>query len=327
MKLSIKLAVTALAAAGLLAPGSAMAGKSHLVKLYKIEQHVDLEGQDDTYNVACVGTDIAMDGMWRVDDVEQDNDFVWTPTTGNSQFDVLRAVRAVEVRPNGDSSYDFRFTPESGGDVSMKLFVTCLGRKTESIQGHTHDFQLDSSASSTITDPVFTYTSTPDCDANEILVRPGFRVNVGDADLMVSRPVNRSHQAWHWRWENASPGFSATQYWSCLRMRSDVTNAHRHRLVKLFQTNDSTAPFNSTKDSSPPLVKKNAAAEVQLHCGEHYKGLVGGWDVFNVPGHNFLWYLGMDPRIKTRAFRFINAHTTNDYKAHVYLLCFKDRTT
>ena len=331
MKLTIKLAVAALAATALLAPSTAMAGKSHLLKLYKVEKHVDLEGQDFEYNVECKGTDLALDGMWRVDDVEQDNDYSFPSfSTGNPAWDVLRAVRPVEVESDGDSSYDFEFIPESGGDVQLKLIVTCLGRTAETIGGHTHTWTL------THHGPVMADDAAPanrvrtgSC-ASGILVQPGFDVEAGDADLVTSRPANLTGTTWQWRWDfvGASP-FQAEHTWSCLNLKSGSggSPAHVHRIVRQLRTNDPAAPYNSTLASSPPAVKKESTAEVQMHCGEHYKGMVGGWDVGpGSPGYGFLWYLGMDPRIKSRAYRFINTHNA-DLRANLYLVCFKDKTT
>lgn len=358
MKPTIKLATSALALVALLAPSSALAGRSHHLKLYKVEMHVDLEGQDDTYTVECRNNDLALDGMWRIDDVEQDNDYAWTPSTGNPQFDVRRAVRPVQVRNNGDSAYDFKFTPESGGDVSMKLFITCLGEKTESVNGHTHKFTITGGGSDNVVagnpiDPLITQltaqygdSTSASCGVNQVLVQPGFNVTAGDADLVTSRPLNRNARDWEWQWVTATPTFAATHTWRCLNLRSDTElpvslNPHRHRIVKQFRTNDPVAPYNGgSTPSTPPFVKKNAIAEVQLHCGEHYKGMVGGWHVgpgtphdgggpytSPNPGYGYLWFLGMDPRIKTRAFRFINADPMNDWRADLYLVCFKDRTT
>lgn len=360
MNRTIKLAIAATSALALLAPSSALAGRSHHLKLYKVEMHVDLEGQDDTYTVECRNNDLALDGMWRIDDVEQDNDYTWVPSTGNPQFDVRRAVRPVQVRNNGDSAYDFKFTPESGGDVSMKLFVTCLGEKTESVNGHTHKFTITGGGTDTVVVGTLTQqyadSTSASCGVNQVVVQPSFDVTGGDADLVTSRPITKLARDWEWQWVTATPGFAATHTWRCLNMRSNTelpasSNPHRHRIVKQFKTNDPAQPYNAhlvNDASSPSMVKKNSIAEVQLHCGEHYKGLVGGWHVgpgtphddadgpggaagvpysLPNPGYGYLWFLGMDPRIKTRAFRFINAHLVNDYRADLYLVCFKDRTT
>ena len=58
---------------------------------------------------------------------------------------------------------------------------------------------------------------------------------------------------------------------------------------------------------------------------EHYKGLVHAFDT-TPPFAVNLWFFGMDPRIKTRAYRFYNADPLNPIGVWTGLTCFKDRT-
>ncbi len=98
--------VAALAALALPAGALAADGhKSHVLKLYKVEQHVDLEGEDGTYVVTCPDGDYALDGMWRIDNVEQDNDF------GGSLLDLWTTVRPVSMQSTGVDQFTFKFTP------------------------------------------------------------------------------------------------------------------------------------------------------------------------------------------------------------------------
>jgi hypothetical protein len=55
--------------------------------------------------------------------------------------------------------------------------------------------------------------------------------------------------------------------------------------------------------------------------------MIGAWDFGSFYGYKKLWYLGMDPRPKTRAFKILNADLSNDYNADFGLVCFKDKTT
>jgi hypothetical protein len=333
MKLTSKLAAAAMVAAALVAPSSALAGKSHHLKLYKVEMHVDIEGQDDTYNVACKNGDLALDGMWRVDTVEQDNDYVydgpgatWSTTfdpPDHADWDVLRSVRPIYVVRNGPSSYDFRFVPEAGGDVAMKLFITCLGEKTESIGGHTHTFAFgpgNGSSPVSFASPTFT---SPACPSGSIVAQPSFSITAGDADLQASYP-NPTATTWTWKFANATASFTGAVSWSCLPLKSSNPSSgpnHKHRIVKnlakIFTPNDA--------------IKKTSVGEKQAICGEHYKGMIGGWDITAGPNpwqfrHLHLFYLGMDPRIKSRAFKFINKDSVQQ-SPDLYLVCFKDRTT
>src|SRR4051794_7181082 len=328
MRMIVLGAIAALAAMAL--PSSASA-KAHLLKLYKVEKHVDLTGQDDIYTVTCPDGDLALDGMWRIDNVDQDNDYTYDPfPTGNPGFDVLRSVRPTMSRATSDSSFDFSFTPLSGGDVQIKLWVTCLGKKT-SPNGHFVTWDIVPGGSTSVDDTAMlgSGTATGACP-NGIVVQPGFQVMAGDADLVTSRPTSPADTTWQWRWDfvGVSP-FQANLYWNCLDLRSNpAPDGHRHRIVKQFRSNDPGAPYNSTISSSPPLILHHAVREATLHCGDHYKGMIGGWNHgFGHAGYGFLWYLGMDPRIKSRSFKWINAHGVNDYRPDLYLVCFKDKTT
>ena len=66
--------------------------------------------------------------------------------------------------------------------------------------------------------------------------------------------------------------------------------------------------------------------ERQSHCGEHYKGMLHAFDTSPADAP-FLHFFGMDPRIKTRAYRFHNADPLNPRGVWTGLTCFKDRTT
>ena len=324
----------AIAALAAMAMPSAASAKAHLLKLYKVEKHVDLTGQDDVYTVSCNGTDLALDGMWRIDNVDQDNDFVYAPfPTGSPRFDVQRSVRPVEARPTSDSDYEFAFTPTSGGDVQIKLWVTCLGRQT-SPNGHFVTWSISNQATFSADDAGNQDVTSSSCPTGYIVVQPGFQVTQGDADLVTSRPSTKADSAWQWRWDYvAGSPFQADLFRSCLDLRSGPSNQappaqHHHRIVKHFRSNDPNLPWSGTAVSSPATVKKNSISEVTLHCGDLYKGMVGGWDHgFGSPGYGKLWYMGMDPRIKSRSFKWINIDPVNDYRANLYLVCFKDKTT
>ena len=45
----------ALAVAALAGPSSALAGSSHLLKTYKVEKHLDIQGEDGSYVIKCKG--------------------------------------------------------------------------------------------------------------------------------------------------------------------------------------------------------------------------------------------------------------------------------
>jgi hypothetical protein len=328
----------AIALGALALPSSALAGQSHLLKLYKVEKHVDLQGQDDTYTVTCPNNDLALQGMWRVDDVEQDNDFFdpgpggsWGTTSppasnDHADWDVLRSVRPVEVQASSDSSYDFQFTPLSGGDAQLKLWVTCLGHDAESVSGHTVSWQITnpfSSGTVTVSNPSAASSQTSaTCPSGFVSVQPGFSITEGDADL-TRFESSTGDRVWNWQfdnvqWDPVSNNFKYAVSSACLELRSSTASsgpAHRHRIVK--KTANKFAPSN---------ILTNRVSEVQAQCGELYKGMLGGW---NYHAHfNDLYFLGMDPRIKIRAFKFISRNGYGPTTASIVsLLCFKDKTS
>lgn len=325
-----RLIAGALAALGALAlPASALAGhKAHLLKLYKVEQHVDLEGEDGIYTVSCPNGDYALDGMWRIDDVEQDNDF------GGTLLDLFHTVRPVQAKSVATDTYQFKFTPLSGGDVQIKLWVTCVDQNTSGHQWTITPAVAAPNTTSTVdTTGVGPYAfddaatkATATCPAGQIVVAPGFDVTSGsggNGDLVVSKP-DASDSTWTWKWaamDSGASGIKVTHSWRCLTLKSQAYQSHTHRIVKQVRSQTDTIPANVT-------------SETRLSCGELYKGLIGGWDLSGTAnGHggtahvfDYVWYLGMDPRIKTRAFKWAN----NDSIAQpvdTYLVCFKDKTT
>jgi hypothetical protein len=321
-------AITMVALGTLGLPASAMAGKSHHLKLYKVEQHIDIEGDLD-YTISCNPGDIATDGMWRIDDVSQDNEFdtlgQWTQTV---------AIKSTTVAAN-EQDYVFRFLPIAGGDVQGKLWVTCLENPVTG-NGHTHHFNTRriTSTQTAITAPTTSqsYTVGPGSGGGDhvagycpkgtyVPIAPGFDLTTTDGYGYVQKnwdATTGTDVAWEWKFNVASAGpatdaFTAKLSYRCLELRSDLGGvpAHRHRIVQQYKS----------KSSLPVLRRTFRTHEVQ--CGEHYKGMVGEWWVSDY----HLYYLGMDPRIKARAFKFVNPEFLNDYTVDLKLSCFKDRTT
>lgn len=356
------LLITAAAFAAFGAPSTALAGKSHQLSPYKVEAHVDLEGEDAGYTLSCPSSDIAIDGMWRIDNVDQDNDWEdpnpllaahWAPTTdtppgiGTSPDLVIRKA----VRPMGayaDSSnvskYHFEFTPLAGADVQIKLWVICLPNPLTGF-GHTNtwqfttpnDTQLTAASPSTIAPTANTAVTTGTCPAKTILIQPGYKTAFTDHHLVYSRPIPTSWNGRSWGWtvydDDGGTVNNATVTWRCLDVKSSAASngPHTHKLV-----------FNKKETQSdgtglnPPKFPGQHMGERQQDCGEQYKALLGGWDITEafvaavaapvVPHHMAMYFLGMDPRIKTRAFKFVNLDNVAK-DVTVAVVCFKDRTT
>lgn len=351
------------------APSTALAGKSHFVNPYKVEQHVELEGEDAEYVVSCKGNDIAVDGMWRIDNVDQDNDWedqdpalaaFWAWPAGSSSIGtspdltIRKAIRPMAVYADGTDTakYHFKFTPLAGADTQIKLFVICVTNPLAPIGGHTHNWQFTTvPAQQTATAPALTQTTDPatapvtvtaTCPAKTIVVEPGFETTSTSNHIVYSRPLPSgptwTGKQWGWKaWDDGVVAPAVVKYtWRCLDVKSSGPSSgptHKHSLV--FNKKETT--WDNTGTPVNPKIGPQQIAERQSHCGEHYKALLGGWDVTAnwraasagppaYPAHMWIYFLGMDPRIKTRAFKFLN---TDEIPGVVTtaVVCFKDRTT
>lgn len=359
MKRTIKLAVAAFAVTTLAGPPAAHAGAAHLLGSYKVEKHIDIEGEDGTYTVSCPNNDIAIDGMWRIDNVDQDNDFVYDPAPTfprNAASDVLNSLEPVAAYPDSPSvsKWLFKFVATSGGDVQGKLSLFCLPKRPTAVAGHSHDWLPSARKSSNVDEPSGdlvipapgantysngVYTPTPgvsptgsDCAPGEIAIQPGFEWRTPDSYGKPWMRYPTSTSLWrNYKWGFFTPtGGTVRLYWRCLPLLSDynVPLGHRHKLVK-------TPKLTPTPVGA--LIKKNSVTEVQVICGDQYKAAIGVWDfgytgyVWNVPANSYykrLWYLGMDPRPKSRAFKILNTDSV-DIAANPKFgaLCFKTKTT
>lgn len=363
----IRIAALIAAAAALAIPSAALAGKSHQTDVYKVEDHVELEGEDGTYTLSCKPGDVAVDGMWRVDNVDQDNDWTdpdgqlasfWGPApTGidtSPDLTIRKAIRPMAAYASSASTYTFQFTPLAGADVQLKLFLTCLPDPVSGA-GHSHTWteggQFSNAASvvAKTSDPQSADT-TAACTGSTILIQPGFETTSTGNHVVASRPTppggppGWNGKRWLWRvWNDGTdPAGTTTLTWRCLAVKSSTggSNNHTHKLV--FNKKETT--WDSSAPAAPALGPKQKG-ERQQHCGEHYKGMLGGWDISGAwrtagsagpvvwPDHMWIYFLGMDPRIKSRAFSLLNLDEISSPTAPpgkpitTSLVCWKDRTT
>lgn len=296
--------------ATVLAAAPAHAASSHLLDLYKVETHVDLQGEDGFYDIACNGTDIAINGMWRIDAVDQDNEF--------SRLTLLSSVYPVSAYPLDDSSYRFQFTPTLGGDVQVKLWLTCLGRKTAP-DTHQHTWSL-STQQATVTQSSFAnvvdVVPPTTCPPDAIAVQPGWQTTTSGALLRPYRSwPTATFRGWHFGFIVDTPPATVTFYLSCLTVRSSSTNGHRHRIVHWWNPN-----FAGSVRALPVTDNRH---DEDLHCGELYKAMLGAWWIDD-PFH--VWFYGMEPRPKTRTFWFGNDGGGSSF-VWIAADCWKVRTT
>ena len=301
-----------LVAAGALAlvPAAASASSStaHDLKLYKVERQVSMSTPDLLTDVACEAGDYALDGMWLVDAVDQPN----SPA----------AIGVPEAYPDGANKalYRFHFTKPFAGQAQLKVFVTCLGSKT-AVDGHQHSFTLsDRRAAPFAGGPGVGAGFQPPantCAPGQIAVSPGYQFGSGGGHIVGSRTSLPSEfdplRSWAMAFWLDAPS-TWTTYFRCLTLSSTSAAGHAHRI--------------KTRFAGHPQAFVNVdpgRTEVRTDCGEREKALVGQFDAFPWFAEQD-WFLGMDPRIKQRAFSFLN---TGGGPMQVWTgaMCFNDRTT
>jgi hypothetical protein len=321
-------------------PSSAFAG--HDLKIYKAEAQVDLASDENAFTVKCDPGDHALDGMWRIDHADQD-DYI-----GPNEL-IRTAVDVVQAAPTADGAYSFTFEKNAIGRAQVKIFVTCLGDKTVG-GGHTHSFPAPPAANPVFTS--FSTTTTPvtgtgatlpvsvtssACGPGTFLVSPGFAFSpsgwtdgtnptdpTGQAGrLYESNYTSTANSTWRWGFDFSSlpSGYTAsvTTTWRCLKLKVNPGSHDKHKLVV-------------KQRSATRTVGPNGVKEVRLDCGSHEKAIVAGFTIDSSstdPNSAFanLWYLGMDPRIKQRAYRFLNRHPSTAFGVLLKAACLNYRTT
>jgi hypothetical protein len=336
-------------------PASAFA--AHDLRIYKMEKQVVLDNDEDVVDLSCLGTDRVLDGMWRVDHADLDEDL--------SDFEnIATAVDVREAYSDSPSNYHFAFVKNAIYRVQLKVFITCIGAKTEEGGKTSHAHALTYSpgyphpgvAQAPYTAPATVAagraTATEDCTAPAgaptgykwILIAPGFQVvptsstpdvGVGRLYRSILTNVNSNSTADSWNWAfavgtGADGGAAVTVSWRCLRIRIDrkidgtTLATDRHKLVKQVRR---SSPH-------PATLGANGYSTPQVNCGDSYKAVVAGFDIADPDtdatllggfGAWKIWYLGMDPRPKTRAYRFLNTGSADTVV--LAATCLNYRTT
>lgn len=304
-------------AAGLLLPATAPAktASKHHLGSYRVEQHLTIDELDtQTAHVSCSGSDIAVDGMWRVDDVGHFNSQLADPD--ELPFDASSiAVRAAYASAVG--TYTFAVENPTSDDAQVKLWVVCLRDRTQG-GAHSHEHELVSAYthSSGVLGGTgqFEHTTSPSCASGSVFVAPGFDARDGDAKVYRSAPSSNLRD-WSWGFWIKAAGTAVTVSGRCLSLKTKKTG---DRLHKLFATRRSSPVDHDDRG--------NGVWEHRIDCKEDEKGLIGGFDVF-AGGHTWdthSWHwLGMDPRPKSRAYRTLGTGSGGSY----WLVCFKDRVS
>lgn len=334
------------------APADAGASKhKHDVYIYKAEKNLklagvgtDTVGDSPTTSLSCNSGGTVLDGMWVVKHVDQydppppdpdeDPEFPSTSTAGGVYND-LRDVHVVASYPDqvDPRQWNFQFENRAYGDAQLKLYVTCVRGYTEYTNSHRHQVSvrnLGSTSPGTSPHPSWPATRSfwewpgQPCNADEYFVAPGFNLGVTNTDhrLVGSYPKFGSAGR-SWTWEFGGPPATVTFYGKCISRKVLVGASHQHALgMRHLPSSDPTAGNVAAIPVGDPF-------EVRYSCDQNqpsysgYKAAVGWFWMGNF--WEDTWFLGMEPRPKTRAYSFWNGGSSS---AQVTLgtLCVNSRT-
>lgn len=315
-------------------PGTAFAG--HDLGIYKVEKHVDLDSDEQAVDISCNNGDYALDGMWRIDHADQDDDDLYVSSIGRA-VDVLEAypLDGPAAGTNYDS-YHFLFEKNAIGRAQVKVFLTCIGKQTEQSDGHSHLLDVVVQPTHTNLAGVGDYdTTNTACPINSFIAQTGYSIapsvtgpNPYVGHLSESIPYANS-RGWTWKMDlSQEPAAVVTYYWSCVKRKLIAAGGENHKLVYKNQGPESNS------------IPGNKVTTKRLECKSAYKAVVAGFSFypapssigfdpnpdfasFKVPKH---WWLGMDPQPKNRDFKFLNSEAA-PFNVDLRAICLNYRTT
>jgi hypothetical protein len=329
-----------LAAIALSAPAEAKGNvgpRKHEVTMYKVEKHVDLSGEyPDNYvstSLSCSTGDIVLDGMWRVDHVDQVNTSDVDPDDPSSSFygDERDVVVYASYPDSVDSrKWNFRLEDVSEGNAQVKLFVTCIKGATEATANHKHGIEVSGVFSNPTSDNFGVGHNPLDfgssCAPGYFAVAPGFNfVDDDDNRLFRSWPTS-TFRGWQWAFTVAAPHPNVDVYLKCINKKvvqalgPGASKKHSHKIPMAFKPG--YAGFATSVWGPHAAIERTYSCDQDDSRYHAYKAMVGGFWIDD-PDHT--WFLGMDPRPKSRAYRFWYDNAGSN---SVYLgaLCIKSRT-
>ena len=316
------------------------AEKRHFVKMYKVEKHLSLnsgeEGSDYYHDasthVFCEPGDYAIDGMWRVDSVDQDEHGVQNLTDVNVYKSYADGV--------DHSKWHFEFYNNSEGQAQLKLFATCLAEKTAE-NGHQHEWELTASGhpfdqENNFVDPVGFHVDDPAwtgpidsgnfCPSGSYAVAPGFSWTKGYGELLRSQPFDSDLDGWYWEFHvKLFDGFGDAQVYTshkCLKSQSTTKKNHHHFLRSKWRTDNGFAGFLR-------FIGAESVETETKGCWQHSKAMLHSFNVYDFSNPSFghrVWFLGMDPRPKKRSYKFQNKHNASQ-PVRIGVVCWNDRTS
>ncbi len=318
--------------ATLASSASAAPGKPHEVTFYKVEKHVTMSGEfPDQYldeHVACDPGDIALDGMWRVDHVDQAQppEFL-----GDERDVVFTASYGDTANP---ATWHFRAHNYADGDAQIKLFATCVRGTVEQAYNHSHTVKVRNLATDTShtalpadVDPAFganEWDGANGCDTGELAVAPGFKLSDDDHRVREFRSwPTTDFRGWHWAFLVQDPGVDVSLYLKCLQIKTGAASGHAHNLQWAWRPNGYAGFHGGFGVAGTREVRLNCDDSPNGAAYQDYKAAVGAFWLDN-PWHT--WFLGMDPRPKQRSYRFWYDGSGSD-SYYLGALCIRARTS
>ncbi|MEP9363085.1 hypothetical protein ABLE68_08990 [Nocardioides sp. CN2-186] len=325
----------------------------HEIYMYKVEKSLRLSGvgadsmaDSPSQWLSCNPFDYALDGMWSVKSVDQYNPPVYDPdddsgypttSTAGGLYNDKRDVWTLASYPDTSdgSKWNFRFDNRAYGDAQVKIFVTCIRHSVESSNNHSHDVVVTPAFGSTFMTGHHAWTdrdywdssSTWFCAPDQYFVAPGFDFGPGyspENRMLASYPTNGGLS---WAWEFASnwshPDQNVSFYGKCISRKTSL-NGHRHGIGMKH------LPGVNFSDWKEALIPQGDPKETQYSCDQDfaqlhgYKAMVGWYWLGNHWEHN--WFLGMEPRPKTRAFYWWNWDASSA-QVKFGALCINSRTS
>jgi hypothetical protein len=344
------------------APADASSKHKHDVYIYKVERNIRLAGvgSDDSADsgsqtLRCNSGDLVLDGMWSVKHVDQynppvpdpddDPEFPTTTTLGgqyNDERDVW--VQSSYPDPSDLRSWLFVLQNKAYGDAQVKLFLTCIRGYTEYTNNHRHQVKVRNvfPAPGFYADGGIGFGpamspyqrfgtnstwSAPACDSkNEYFVAPGFQFGSADYRPVASYPTSNARG---WVWEFATDGTSSVPgsirvYGRCIDRRVFDGLTPRHAIGMTPQ------PGADISEWAVGSVPQGKVKEHQYSCSQDdetlhaYKAAVAWFYLDSFWWDN--WFLGMEPRPKTRSFYFWN-HGGSPASVRFGTLCINSKTS
>ena len=295
--------------------GAAADASKHLVKVYKVEKHVDLQGEfpdnTKTAQTLCRSGDYAIDGMWRVDHVDQAN-----PQLGElgdeRDVTVSRSFSDLQQVGGDRAKWNFELTNNADGRAQVKLFAVCLGGKTAE-GGHQHNIVVTAKKKAASFPGSDYSNSSLNCGAGKVAVGGGFRkISGGSVQMKTSYPNATPSNSWSWNFAAAAPA-SVEVSELCVSTKTQAADGHAH-----------TISLDVAKGSQD--LKKGVTQEKSAACDEQSKALAAGVKMATSQFAS-VQFLGMDPRPKSRAFKFVNSDPANDKPVSLATVCVADRTS